>query len=81
MTREKNWLQRDAVAVVKGKRTSLVVQLLHDFANDLPHGLHCLDVVLCLLKRFLEVFERETDCMASSIEGALNGERETRTVL
>jgi hypothetical protein len=33
------------------RRTSLLVQLSEHLADDLPHALQCLEVVLCLVER------------------------------
>lgn len=50
-------------------RTSVVVQLLHDFANNLANRLHGLDVFLGLLIRLFKVLQRESHFLGREIDG------------
>ena len=47
---------------IRGVRTSVVVQLLHDLGDDLSHGLNRLNVLLRLVKLLLHVLQSKAHC-------------------
>lgn len=60
-----------------GKHTSFIVQLLHNFSDNLTNRLHGLDVIFRPLEILLKIFQREAHYPQNILANCTNESRST----
>jgi hypothetical protein len=54
-----------------GRRTPLVIQLLHNLPNDLPNRLYCFNILFRFRIVFLKILQREPDYNRNAVNDNL----------